>query len=109
VHKSAIIFGGSGGIGRVVADFFVSAGYGVTIAARTLEPVDRTVQELRRVTPVSIEQIDNAAQELHRVIPTSIEQDVAGHASGGAALSNVRGQVADVMPPPTKYGPTQHR
>jgi NAD(P)-dependent dehydrogenase (short-subunit alcohol dehydrogenase family) len=33
VHKAAIIFGGSGGIGRVVADFFVSAGYGVTIAA----------------------------------------------------------------------------
>lgn len=77
MHKSAIIFGGSGGIGRVVADFFVSAGYGVTIASRTLEPVNRTVHELRRGTH------------------TSIEQGGVCEATG-AALSNVRGHVADV-------------
>ncbi|MBN2570191.1 MAG: SDR family oxidoreductase [Deltaproteobacteria bacterium] len=34
MQKSVIIFGGSLGIGRGVADFFVSRGYGVTVAAR---------------------------------------------------------------------------
>ena len=78
MNKSAIIFGGSGGIGRVVADFFVSAGYGVTIAAR------------------SRDQVENAVQGLGRTAQTTIEHEGAGRASGGAVLSNVRGQVADV-------------
>ena len=79
MNKSAIIFGGSGGIGRVVADFFVSAGYGVTIAAR------------------SREQVENAVQGLRRMAQTTIEQKGAGCASsGGAVLPRVCGQVADV-------------
>jgi NAD(P)-dependent dehydrogenase (short-subunit alcohol dehydrogenase family) len=44
--KSAIVFGGSRGIGRTVTDFFVSAGYGVTIAARNAPLVEETVKKL---------------------------------------------------------------
>ncbi|MFC1895268.1 SDR family NAD(P)-dependent oxidoreductase [Thermodesulfobacteriota bacterium] len=39
-QKSVIIFGGSRGIGRVVAERFIMAGYNVTVAARTRSDID---------------------------------------------------------------------
>jgi len=44
--KSVLIFGGARGIGRVVAEAFVSDGFCVTIVARTREDVDVTAKEL---------------------------------------------------------------
>jgi len=46
VQKSVIIFGGSLGIGRSVAGFFVLRGYGVTIAARGESRVKKAEGEL---------------------------------------------------------------
>ena len=44
--KSALIFGGTRGIGRSVAEGFISHGFAVTIASRTIEKVEETVEDL---------------------------------------------------------------
>ena len=44
--KNAVIFGGSRGIGEVVADFFVSSGFQVTLSARTATQLEKVVHNL---------------------------------------------------------------
>lgn len=44
--RSVIVFGGSRGIGGVVADFFVSSGFRVTLSARTATQLEKAVHSL---------------------------------------------------------------
>lgn len=51
-HRSVLIFGGTGGIGRVVAKAFATSGFGVTVAARRSSRLEGAVRALSPL-PVS--------------------------------------------------------
>jgi 3-oxoacyl-[acyl-carrier protein] reductase len=44
--RSALIFGGTGGIGRAVADAFICHGFAVSVVSRTQERVEKTIEGL---------------------------------------------------------------
>lgn len=48
MRKSAIIFGGSRGIGRTVAEAFIACDFGVTIVARSVEQAQETTEKLSK-------------------------------------------------------------
>lgn len=50
--KGVVIFGGSRGIGRVLAQSFLAAGHHVTIAARTGIEVEESIKALANLTPL---------------------------------------------------------
>ena len=49
MNKTALITGGTKGIGRAIAESLVSAGAAVVITARNQEEIDRTVSELKKL------------------------------------------------------------
>ena len=52
-NKTAIITGGTKGIGRAIAEFLLKAGTRVAIAARNEEEIGRTVSELKKLGTVT--------------------------------------------------------
>ncbi|PYQ54602.1 MAG: short-chain dehydrogenase, partial [Acidobacteria bacterium] len=48
MNRTALITGGSQGLGRTVADFLAAQGYGLIITARTEEDLAAAARELRR-------------------------------------------------------------
>jgi NAD(P)-dependent dehydrogenase (short-subunit alcohol dehydrogenase family) len=79
MNRTAIITGGSQGLGRTVADFLAAQGYGLVITARGEEALATAARELRRhggpvialagdvADPAHRQRLARAAQELGRL------------------------------------------
>ena len=65
--KTALITGGSRGIGRATALVMAEEGASVAICARGREKLDSTLDELRAVAPAAW----GTAADVHRRVPTS--------------------------------------
>lgn len=75
-HRSALITGASRGIGLGIASRLAAQGYGLTIAARDAERLERTAADLRQLgASVVVAQAGDISDEAH------LEQLVASHAA----------------------------
>ncbi|MFZ0658770.1 MAG: SDR family oxidoreductase [Candidatus Binataceae bacterium] len=100
--KSALIFGGSKGIGRGCADALAAEGVAVALVARTKEPLDRSVAEITahggRAIGVAADLADWASVE--RAVKTAREKlgaiDILLNNSGGPPPSGVVGVAPEV-------------
>jgi 3-oxoacyl-[acyl-carrier protein] reductase len=100
--KSALIFGGSKGIGRGCADALAAEGVAVALVARTQEPLDRSVAEINshggRAIGIVADLADWASVE--RAVKTAREKlgaiDILLNNSGGPPPSGVVGVAPEV-------------
>jgi NAD(P)-dependent dehydrogenase (short-subunit alcohol dehydrogenase family) len=79
MNRTALITGGSQGLGRTVADFLAAQGYGLLITARGADDLEAAARELRRyggnvialagdvADPVHRERLAQAARDLGRL------------------------------------------
>jgi NAD(P)-dependent dehydrogenase (short-subunit alcohol dehydrogenase family) len=66
MNRTALITGGSQGLGRTVADFLAAQGYGLLITARGKEDLDTAARELRRHGGQVIALAGDVADPAHR-------------------------------------------
>lgn len=100
--KSALIFGGSKGIGRGCADALAAEGVAVALVARTQEPLDRSVAEIiasgGRAIGIAADLADWASVE--RAVKTAREKlgaiDILLNNSGGPPPSGVVGVAPEI-------------
>jgi 3-oxoacyl-[acyl-carrier protein] reductase len=100
--KSALVFGGSKGIGRGCADALAAEGVAVALVARTQEPLDRSVAEINshggRAIGIAADLADWASVE--RAVKTAREKlgaiDILLNNSGGPPPSGVVGVAPEI-------------
>ena len=85
--KSAVVTGGGSGIGAAVAAALHSAGYGVTIAGRRADVLEKTAQELRDARGAGGAQVRTQVTDVAQTdqVTALFDQHVA-HFGGVAAL-----------------------
>ena len=97
--KTAIVTGGSRGIGKAIARELASEGVDVVISARTLEPLEASARELsqetgRHIVPIQVDTgIDESVRDMVRTAA-----DALGHLD---ILVNCAAQPGGATPPPS--------
>lgn len=100
--KTALVFGGSKGIGRGIADALAAEGVAVAIVARTKETIDRAVSEMTARGGRAIGLVGDLANwpSIEAVVKSAREQlgpiDILVNNSGGPPPSGVVGVKPEV-------------
>lgn len=100
--RTALITGGSGGIGYAIADAFLRAGSKVIISGRNKEKLDEAVSKLSSKGIISCVQIDNTEPaSFGRILSGIGEFDIlvnnAGYVGGGSFGSTVESEYDAVL------------
>lgn len=98
--KTAIVTGGSSGLGRAIAQAFAGAGANVVIAARHAEALEKTAQELRAGsgTVVGVPTDVTRADDVERLVAGTVERFGGLDALVNNAGRSMRRAVLDTTP-----------